>query len=99
MILIIKKSTKRFFIFSFNNRRFFLQNINTKLFPSDFFEPILPKEEKKLLVNNKNNFNLTKSTYISLQKEYDEDKELLDLLTPSKRNSLYYNIYFYSTYK
>lgn len=63
-----------------------MQNINDKLFPTDFFEPILPKEEKQLSVNNKNINKSTKSTYVSLQKEYDEDKELLDLLTSSKRN-------------
>jgi cell fate regulator YaaT (PSP1 superfamily) len=63
-----------------------MQNINDKLFPTDFFEPILPREEKQLSVNNKNINKSTKSTYVSLQKEYDEDKELLDLLTSSKRN-------------
>ena len=47
-----------------------MQNFNTKLFPSDFFEPILPKEEKKLSVkkNNKNDIKTSKSTYVSLQK-------------------------------
>ena len=67
-----------------------MQNFNTKLFPSDFFEPILPKEEKKLStnkINNKNTIKIPKSTYVSLQKEYEEDKELLDLLTSSKRKS------------
>lgn len=63
-----------------------MQNINNKLFPNDFFEPILPKKEKQLSVNNKNINKSTKSTYVSLQKEYDEDKELLDLLTSTKRN-------------
>ncbi len=63
-----------------------MQNINNKLFPNDFFEPILPKVEKQLSVNNKNTNKSTKSTYVSLQKEYDEDKELLDLLTSTKRN-------------
>lgn len=63
-----------------------MQNINDKLFPTDFFEPILPREEKQLSVNNKNINKSTKSTYVNLQKEYDEDKELLDLLTSSKRN-------------
>ena len=63
-----------------------MQNINDKLFPTDFFEPILPREEKQLSINNKNINKSTKSTYVSLQKEYDEDKELLDLLTSSKRN-------------
>ena len=63
-----------------------MQNINDKLFPNDFFEPILPKEEKQLSVNNKNTNKSNKSTYVSLQKEYDEDKELLDLLTSTKRN-------------
>jgi hypothetical protein len=36
--------------------------------------------------NNKNKTNLggSKITYVSLQKEYEEDKELLDLLSSSK---------------
>jgi hypothetical protein len=51
----------------------------------------LPQKEKKTTNNKENNKNRskigeTKSTYISLQKEYEEDKELLDLLTSSKRN-------------
>jgi hypothetical protein len=37
--------------------------------------------------NNKNDIKTSKSTYVSLQKEYEEDKELLDLLTSSKRKS------------
>ena len=56
------------------------------VFPSDFFEPILPKEEKKSASSDKQTKGGSKSIYVSLQKEYDEDKELLDLLS-SKRNS------------
>ena len=53
-------------------------------FPSDFFEPILPKQ-KDPNSSSKNSTRGPKSIYVSLQKEYDEDKELLDLLS-SKRN-------------
>ena len=68
---------------------FFIQNINSKLFPSDFFEPILPQKNgistnKEDSDKNKNNLGGSKITYVSFQKEYEEDKELLDLLTSSK---------------
>jgi len=45
----------------------------------------LPKEEKKSASLDKQTKGGSKSIYVSLQKEYDEDKELLDLLS-SKRN-------------
>ena len=39
---------------------------------------------------NKNNLGGSKITYVSFQKEYEEDKELLDLLTSSKsKRNLY----------
>jgi hypothetical protein len=63
----------------------FIQNPGTKIFPSDFFEPILPKEEKKSSSTDKHVANGSKSIYVSLQKEYEEDRELLELLSP-KRN-------------
>ena len=58
---------------------------------SEFFEPILPKRDINISIKNdnnknKNSFGESKSTYVSLQKEYEEDKELLDLLSSSKRN-------------
>ena len=60
---------------------FFIQNINSKLFPSDFFEPILPQ---------KDGISTNKEDSDSFQKEYEEDKELLDLLTSSKsKRNLY----------
>ena len=62
---------------------FFIQNKSSKLFPSDFFEPILPKQEKKSSSIKTNRS--PKSIYVSLQKEYEEDRELLDLLS-TKRN-------------
>ena len=74
---------------------FFIQNINSKLFPSDFFEPILPQKDgistnKEEGDKNKNNLGRSKITYVSFQKEYEEDKELLDLLTSSKsKRNLY----------
>ena len=98
MILQNLRSKKSIFLLINWKYSFFIQNINSKLFPSDFFDPILPQKEKNESLsnndNNKNNKNRnnikeTKSTYVSLQKEYEEDKELLDLLVSSKRN-LYY---------
>ena len=70
--------------------------MNSKIFPSDFFEPILPKQKD----NNSSSKNSTrgpKSIYVSLQKEYDEDKELLDLLS-SKRKFIKYLISKFSLY-
>ena len=72
---------------------FFIQNINSKLFPSDFFEPILPQKDgisTNKEESDKNNLGGSKITYVSFQKEYEEDKELLDLLTSSKsKRNLY----------
>ena len=38
---------------------FFIQNINSKLFPSDFFDPILPGKDEKESPNNDSNKNNT----------------------------------------
>ena len=63
-------------------------NINQKdhFFPSDFFEPISSSTNsinKKSI--NFNNTNKAKSIYVNLQKEEEEDKELLDLLNGKRK--------------
>ncbi len=68
-------------------------NKNDHFFPSDFFEPISPS----IYFNkNENNLSKSKSTYVNLQKEEEEDKELIDLLD-GKRKYLFFNIF--SLYK
>jgi hypothetical protein len=63
-------------------------NINQKdnFFPSDFFEPInCPSNSSSIKPINYNSGNKTKSTYVNLQKEEEEDKELLDLLEGKRK--------------
>lgn len=57
-------------------------NINKKdhFFPADFFEPISQTKSIQIKPINDIIKNKTKITYVSLQKEDEEDKELLDLL-------------------
>jgi hypothetical protein len=76
-----------------------LKSINTKLFPSDFFEPILPKQNKKSFSTtdshgDKKSVGGPRSIYVSLEKEYDEDKELLDLLSYKRNLSYIIQLYF-----
>ena len=63
---------------------FINQNINSKQFPAGFFGPLPEKKND----NNEKEFDKTqnkqKSIYVNLQKEYDEDRELLDLLKDTK---------------
>jgi phage/plasmid-associated DNA primase len=64
------------------NYRFFEQNKNNSFFPRDFFDSTLnnfSKNEKDGINNEKNNLK-QKSIFVNLQKEYDEDRELLELL-------------------
>ncbi len=72
----------------------FIKSKNSKIFPSDFFDPILPKDQNSKTIKIDKNKNETKSvdreiksksTYVNLQKEYDEDKELLELLTGKRK--------------
>lgn len=74
-------------------------NINQKnhFFPSDFFEPICSPTNSNHIKSFKfNNPNGTKSTYVNLQKEEEEDKELLDLLEGKRKKIKYiFFIYFY----
>ena len=64
-------------------------NINQKdhFFPSDFFEPIYSPTNSNHIksINYNNQGNKTKSTYVNLQKEEEEDKELLDLLDGKRK--------------
>ena len=50
--------------------------MNIKLFPPDFFEPILPghrtNQKRKIEIEKKED----KRVYVDLSKEYEEDKEL-----------------------
>lgn len=56
-------------------------NQKNHFFPSDFFEPIYSStNSKQIRLINFNNKNNTKSTYVNLQIEEEEDKELLDLI-------------------
>ena len=73
--------------------RDFIKNVNVKLFPPDFFEPILPRQminpKKSLIENEKED----KRIFVDLSKEYEEDKELIDLLEGKSKNLIYiYNI-------
>ena len=43
-------------------------------------------------INYNSNPNKSKSTYVNLQKEEEEDKELLDLLEGKRKIKNYYNI-------
>ena len=82
------------FIFTINSSSLSI-NINQKnhFFPSDFFEPICsPTNSNPAKSINFNNSNRTRSTFVNLQKEEEEDKVLLDLLE-GKRKIIYYVIF------
>lgn len=71
------------------------KNSNSNFFPSDFFSPIVSSSTN----NAKNNkFKLeekpkSKSIYINLRKEEEEDLELIELLEGKKTKSkILYNI-------
>ena len=74
-------------------------------FPSDFFDPInSPKNTNQIKPIIPSCANKSKSTFISLQKEEDEVKELIDLLDGKRKKIeiiIYYFLYFYiySIYK
>ena len=77
-----------------NQPMIFIQNKNSKIFPSDFFDPILPqeqinnnslKDEKSKEIKSVDHGTKPKSIYVNLQKEYDEDKELLELLSGKRK--------------
>lgn len=64
-------------------------------FPSDFFEPIYSStNSKQIKLINYNNKNNTKSTYVNLQIEEEEDKELLDLIDGKCKKKYLLFIYF-----
>ena len=61
--------------------------MNIKLFPPDFFEPILPghrtNQKRKIEIEKKED----KRVFVDLSKEYEEDKELLELLEGKRKNN------------
>lgn len=67
--------------------RDFIKNANVKLFPPDFFEPILPgqrvNQQKNLIKEEKEE---DKRVFVDLSREYEEDKELLELLEGKRKN-------------
>ena len=68
-------------------------NQNNHFFPSDFFEPISSYINSKQ--PNPNDSNKTKSTFVNLQKEEEEDRELLELLEGKRKKFvLYFSKYF-----
>ena len=69
-------------------------NQNNHFFPSDFFEPISPTNMNSSNQINYNSRNKSKSTYINLQKEEEEDRELLELLEGKRKNFSYYFLFF-----
>jgi hypothetical protein len=75
--------------------------VNIKLFPPDFFEPILPGQRPNQLKKIENQEKQDKRIYIDLSKEYEEDKELLELLEGKRKNISIIIIYLfnYSFYK
>ena len=64
------------------------------LFPPDFFDPILPGQKVNQSKKIENPKNEDKRVFVDLSKEYEEDKELLDLLEGKrKKNRIYiYNL-------
>ena len=63
-------------------------NINQKdhFFPSDFFEPInTPSNSSHNKPIYYNSGNKTRSIYVNLQREEEEDRELLDLLEGKRK--------------
>jgi hypothetical protein len=57
-------------------------NKKDHFFPSDFFEPISPSMHS---IKNENSLSKSKSIYVNLQKEEEEDKELIDLLDGKRK--------------
>ena len=66
----------------------FEEVIENNFFPSDFFEPISPTNMNNSNQINYNSRNKSKSTYVNLQKEEEEDRELLELLEGKRKNFL-----------
>ena len=66
------------------------QNKNNSFFPKDFFGPNIDNQQKiKEEIN-------PRSIYVNLQKEYDEDRELLELLRGTNKSKIDIKIFFYS---
>ena len=64
-----------------NENNSFDQNKKESFFPHDFFKLNLNKEKEK---KEKNKIN-SRSIFVNLQKEYDEDRELLELLLSTNK--------------
>ena len=61
-------------------------NKNDHFFPSDFFDPIVsPTNSNQNKPIEYINTNKSKSTFVNLQKEEEEDRELLDLLEGKRK--------------
>ena len=92
-----KKRKKYYFIKLFYNSSSLPINIKQKkhFFPSDFFEPIYSsKNQKQIKLINYNNKNNSKSTYVNLEIEEEEDKELLDLIDGKCKEKIFNYIIF-----
>ena len=55
-------------------------------FPPDFFDPILPEQKGIQSKNFDNNKKEDKRVFVDLTKEYEEDKELIELLEGKRKN-------------
>ena len=61
---------------------------NNSFFPKDFFGPNIDNQQKiKEEIN-------PRSIYVNLQKEYDEDRELLELLRGTNKSKIDIKIFF-----
>jgi hypothetical protein len=87
----IAKSKKVTQINIYSIYSFYEQSKNNSLFPSDFFDsnannkPKIKEEPNAINEDNK----IQKSIFVNLQKEYDEDRELLELLNGTNKSKLY----------
>ena len=75
----IKKTNSNFFILKFNNS--LERNKKDLYFPHDCNRQDSNKEKEKKSFNHK-------STFVNLENEYDEDRELLELLLNTKKSKL-----------
>ena len=86
----VQKPSLIFFLYSD-----FIKNTNIKLFPPDFFEPILPGHRTNHPKKIDNIQKEDKRVFIDLSKEYEEDKELLELLEGKRKNILFLLIFIF----
>ena len=68
-----------------------MNNKNNRLFPSDFFNSINTKISKNEIPHLKSTQTSSKNKiFVDLRKEYEEDKELLDLLEGKRKKNIFY---------